>query len=182
MRSLPLPINRRFPKTLLPFLKTLFDIVLLRKGPEHLPRSPVVLMMSIVLWLFSALFALALIERYDESDFFLGLFSGLVGIVCYAAIVVMSGQPARLLQTVSAIVGVGALITLAFVVEYSVLTPFLGDVSAGLIATLILFWSVPVEGHIIARAIDRHWYVGIVIAVGVFIFQYVINLLLTSAP
>jgi len=41
---------------------------------------------------------------------------------------------------------------------------------------------VPVEGHIIARAIDRHWYVGIVIAVGVFIFQYVINLLLTSAP
>ena len=28
-----------------------------------------------------------------------------------------------------------------------------------------MLWSVPVEGHIIARAIDRHWYLGIAIAV-----------------
>jgi hypothetical protein len=37
--------------------------------------------------------------------------------------------------------------------------------------TLILLWSIPVEGHIIARAIDRHWYVGIGAALAVFVFQ-----------
>ena len=37
--------------------------------------------------------------------------------------------------------------------------------------TLVLLWSVPVEGHIIARAIDRFWYVGLVAASTVFIVQ-----------
>ena len=167
---------------MLPLLKTLLDITLLRKGPDDIPHSLVMLMMNVALWLISALAALALIERFDESDFYLGLFSGVVGVSCYAAIVFLSGRPARVLQTVSAIIGVGALITLVFVFEYALLAPFVGDASAGLIATVILFWSVPVEGHIIARAIDRHWYVGILLAVGVFSFQYAINLLVTSAP
>ena len=140
------------------------------------------LIMNLALWLFSALAALALIDRFDETDFFLGLFSGMVGLLCYAALVVASGRSNRLLQTISAIIGCGALITLAFVAEYTLLAPFLGEVSAGLVATLILFWSVPVEGHIIARAIDRHWYIGILIAVAVFSLQYVINTLVMAAP
>ncbi len=165
---------------LLPLLKTLFDITLLRKGPEHIPRSVVMLIMNVALWLFSALAALALIDRFDDSDFFLGLFSGTVGILCYAGLVILAGQPDRLLQTISAVIGCGALITLVFVVEYVLLTPFIGEGWAGLIATLILFWSVPVEGHIIASAIDRHWYVGILLAVTVFGLQYFINSLVTS--
>lgn len=167
---------------LLPLLKTLFDITLLRKGPESIPRSIVMLAMTLVLWLFSALAALAMIDRFDETDFFLGLFSGVIGVMCYVGIVVISGKSGRLLQTIAAIIGCGALITLAFVAEYVLLTPFLGDVSAGLIATLILFWSVPVEGHIIARTIDRHWYIGIILAVAVFSLQYVVNRLVMSAP
>lgn len=164
----------------LTLVKTLFDITLLRRGPEHLPRSLVLLGMTVSLWLFAALAALALIPRFDETDFFLSIFSAFVGVLCYAVIVVLHGYRARTLQTVSAIVGVGALITLVFVAEYVVLTPFLGEANAGLIATIILFWSVPVEGHIIARAIDRHWYTGILLAVSVFVFQYVVNALVTA--
>ena len=167
---------------LLPLLKTLLDITLLRKGPEIIPRSFVVLVMNVALWLFSALAALALIDRFDESDFFLGLFSGVIGLLCYAGIVVIDGKSERVLQTISAIIGCGALITLAFVAEYALLMPFVGDTSAGLIATVILFWSVPVEGHIIARAIDRHWYIGILLAVAVFSLQMVVNRLVTATP
>lgn len=136
--------------------------------------------MTIALWLFSALAGLALIDRFSDTDFFLGVFSSIVGIACYAALVVLSGRSARLLQTVSAIVGCSALIFFAFVAEYVLFTPFLGPPTAGLVATLILFWSVPVEGHIISRAIDRHWYVGILIAVGVFCLQYLLNAALTA--
>jgi hypothetical protein len=165
----------------LPLVRTLFDITLLRRGPEHLPRSVVLLGMTVSLWLFAALAALALIQRFDETDFFLSTFSAFVGVLCYALIVVLHGHRARTLQTVSAIIGAGALITLVFVAEYVLLTPFLGEVNAGLIATIILFWSVPVEGHIIARAIDRHWYIGILLAVSVFIIQYLVNVLVTAA-
>lgn len=167
---------------LLPLLKTLFDITLLRNGPESIPRSAVLFVMNALLWLFSALAALALIDRFSEADFFLGLFSGVIGLTCYAGIIVASGKPERLLQSISAIVGCGALITLAFVAEYVLLTPFVGEGSAGLIATLILFWSVPVEGHIIARTIDRHWYIGILLAIAVFSLQYVVNRLVMTSP
>jgi hypothetical protein len=44
----------------------------------------------------------------------------------------------------------------------------------GLVANLILLWSVPVEGHIIARAISRHWYIGVLIAIAVFVLQYIL--------
>ena len=167
---------------MLPLIRTLFDIVLLRKGPEAIPRSGVLLVLIVGLWVFSSLAALALISRFDESDFFLGLFSGMVGILCYAALVVVSGHATRVLQTISAILGCGALISLAFVAEYVLFMPFLGEVPTGLIANLILLWSVPVEGHIIARAIERHWYIGILIAIGVFALQYVIYSVVSSTP
>ena len=104
----------------------------------------------------------------------------MVGLACYAMTVVAAGFPARVLQTLAAILGCGALISFAFVAEYVLFTPFLGQTITGVVAQLILLWSVPVEGHIIARAIDRHWYVGIVIAIIVFVLHYVIFRLMTG--
>ena len=158
----------------MPFIRTLFDIVLMRRGPDAVPRSGVLLLMAIGLWLFSSLAGRALIDRLDESDFFLGLFSGIVGIACYAVVVVLGGYAERLLQTITTLVGCGALIFLVFVAEYVLFMPFAGERFTGLVANLILLWSVPVEGHIIARAINRHWYIGILIAIAVFALQYIL--------
>jgi hypothetical protein len=94
--------------------------------------------------------------------------------------VIVAGYSNRVLQTLSAILGCGALIAFAFVAEYVLFRPFLGQTITGIVAQLILLWSVPVEGHIIARAISRHWYIGIVIAIIVFILQYVIYRLMTD--
>ncbi len=167
---------------MLPLIKTLLQIVTLKKGPEALPASWLILTMVVCLWLFSALAGLALIDRFDDSDFYLGIFSATLGLTCYAALVILSGHAARLLPTLSAIIGCGALIFLLFVAEYVLFRPFLGEAPTGVIATLILFWSVPVEGHIIARAIERHWYVGVAIAVAIFCLQYVVNVAVTSSP
>lgn len=174
--------NQGRSANVLPLIRTLFDIVLLRKGPDDIPRSWLLFMLILVLWLFSALAAVALIKQFDETYFFIGLFSGMIGILCYASLVVFSGRSERLLQTISAIIGCGALISLAFVAEYALLLPFLGELLTSLISNLILLWSIPVEGHIIARAIDRHWYIGILIAIAVFALQYVIYSVVTSTP
>ena len=58
---------------------------------------------------------------------------------------------------------------------YVLFMPFLGQVPTGIIVTLTVFWSVPVKGHIVARAIDRHWYLGIAIAIAVFSIQFAIT-------
>ena len=160
---------------MLPLIRTLFDIVLMRKGPEAIPRSWLLLIMSLGLWLFSSLSGLALIERIDETDFFHGLLSGLAAIVCYAAVIVLIGHSTRLMPTVTALIGCGALIFLASVAVFVLSTPFVGERLTGLIASLISLWSVPVEGHIIARAISRHWYIGILIAIAVFALQLLYN-------
>jgi hypothetical protein len=151
---------------------TLFDIVRLRKGPEAIPYSWVLCLVVLTLWLLAG-FAIALAtESIDDQDFLNSTFTGVVALACYAAIVVSSGHTPRLLQTATAILGCGALISFLYLVETVVLGALVGEPVTTLIAMLIVFWSVPVEGHIIARAIDRHWYVGIVAAMAVFVFQW----------
>jgi hypothetical protein len=51
-----------------------------------------------------------------------------------------------------------------------------------LVAWLILLWSVSIKGHIIASAIDRHWYIGLSIAVAVFVLQSIFVELVSSKP
>lgn len=173
--------NYRPCRSLLPLVRTLFDITLLRKGPDSIPASTILLLIVVGLWLFSSLAILSLIEQYDERDFIIGLYTALAGVVAYTAILVLAGHASRAMQTITAILGCGALISLVFVAEFVLFTPFVGQRISGIVAQLILLWSVPVEGHIIARALNRHWYLGIVIAVGVFVLQYVIYSVMASA-
>ena len=86
----------------------------------------------------------------------------------------------RIVPILSAIIACGAILTLLFVAAYVLLNPFLGNDIAAVIATLIIIWSVPVEGHIIARGIEQHWYIGIVIAMIVFTAQYAFQSTMTG--
>lgn len=168
-------------RSLLSLVRTLFDITLLRKGPDSIPSSGILLLLVVGLWLFASLTILSLIEQYDERDFIIGLYTALAGVVAYTVILVAAGHASRAMRTMTAILGCGALISLAFVAEFVLFMPFLGPTITGIVAQLILLWSVPVEGHIIARALGRHWYIGIVIAIGVFVLQYVIYSAMSSA-
>lgn len=159
---------------MLALIQTLFDIVRLRKGPDAIPHSGFVFGLVIALWLLSSLVMTATTEELDDQSFLIGLIVGLVGLTCYAAVVILAGRGARILQTVAAVLGCGALLNLMFVIGNLGLTPLVGANVTNIIVTLVLFWSIPVEGHIVARAIERHWYVGIVIAMAVFVFQLII--------
>lgn len=159
---------------MLALFETLFDIIRLRKGPDAIPHSTVLLVLIVALWLFAGLVMTVLTAELDEKDFVLGTITGLAGLLCYTAIVVLSGKRARLMQTVMALLGCGALLSLMFVAGNVFLTPFLSENVSNLIVTLILLWTVPVEGHIISRAVDRHWYIGVVVAMAVFVFQLIL--------
>ncbi|MDZ7645102.1 MAG: hypothetical protein U5K76_13345 [Woeseiaceae bacterium] len=161
-------------------LRTFVDIIALRKGPDSVPRSWLVVMFALVLMVISAYATVTVIGSETERNYGLTAMTYGLGILFYAAIIYLSGHPQRILQSVASIIACGSLITFLFVAEYALFKPLLGQQFAGLVATLILFWSVPVEGHIIARAIAQHWFVGIAIAMVAFVLQFGLQSALTE--
>lgn len=164
---------------MLPLLHTLFDISFLRKGPEDLPHSWVVLYLCVGLWSASLLCLTVLLQNVTSRDAVIGIVSWLLSLVCYAGVLAFAGKHIRMMQTLSAIIGTGALITFGMLAALVLLTPFLGGRIASFAAVGVLFWSIPVKGHIIARAIDRSMYIGFVIALVVFILQFSLGQILT---
>lgn len=150
---------------------TLFDIIRLRKGPDAIPHSVLLFAMTVALWLFASVAMTVTSPELDTDSFLPGIGVAVAALFCYVALIMLAGKAPRLLQTMTAIIGCGALLSILVVAVDIFVAPFVGENLASLIVMLILFWSVPVEGHIIARAIDRHWYVGIVAAMAVFVFQ-----------
>ncbi len=164
---------------MLALLSTLIDIVRLRKGPDAIPYSPIVFGFVLLLWLFAGFLAMMLSPNLTDRDLVVALGTGIAVLAFYAGIVFVAGYRPRILQTTSAVLGCGALLTLLFVVIDALLAPtFLSQNLAGSIATLVLLWSIPVEGHIVARAIDRPWFVGVAAAVTAFVLQFVLYAML----
>jgi len=139
-----------------------------------MPHSSFLFVVIVALWLLAGLVMTFLTAELDAKDFAIGTITGVAGLLCYAAIVVLSGKRARLMQAVMAFLGCGAFLSLMFVAGNVFLTPFLSENITNFIVTLILLWTVPVEGHIISRTLDRHWYIGVAIAMAVFIFQLIL--------
>lgn len=169
MRSLRLRVSSRL--TLLPLIRTLVDITLLRKGPEAIPNSWILLYMSIGFWMLALLSTIALIANYGADDAWISIGSAILAAVCYVFVLIGTGYGSRGIPTLVALVGCGAIIWFMQLASIVLLTPILGGRNAGLVAFVVLVWSVPVKGNIIARAINWHWYAGIVVAFSIFLLQ-----------
>jgi hypothetical protein len=139
-----------------------------------------VLALSFGLLLFATFCSTLLLEPAAGDNIVVSFASSLLGYVFFWIVLVVTGFGRRFVQTISSIMACGSILTVFMVFAYVMLTPFLGMNFASIIATRILFWSVPVKGHIIARAIARHWYLGIVIAMTIFLLQFVIYSALTG--
>lgn len=153
-------------------LKTFLDVIALRKGPDSIPGSWLVFLVALVLMTVSSYVAVALIGSEEQRNHGLTFFAYAMGLLFYAAVIYVSGKSGRVLQAVTTIIACGSIITFFFVGAFVGLSPLFGQKSAALVATLILFWSVPVEGHIMARAVDQSWFIGIVIAIAAFVLQF----------
>ena len=154
-----------------PLLKTLLDIIALRKGPDAIPYSWGLTGVVVIVWLMASFVVMLVNGGGDDGSFLRGMTLSSIALLSYSAILILMQRQERLLQTLTAVLGCGAVISALYAADLVVLTPLLGEWWTSLLAMLIVFWSVPVEGHIIARAIDRSWYVGIVIAIFVFSLQ-----------
>ena len=78
-------------------------------------------------------------------------------------------------QTLTAILGCGALVAFAFTVIYVILNAIGSPILMLIAVWTLVLWSISIKGHIIASAINSHWYAGLAIAVSVFILQHIVH-------
>ena len=157
-------------------IQNFLDIIMLRKGPDIIPSSWLVFLVAFSLLILSSSSVILLIESPSNQSPLINLLAYFGGILFYGGVLAFYGYFDRALQTITAIVACGSLITIAFVLEFIFLAPFIGKNFASLIASVIMLWSIPVEGHIIAFAIERKRFFGIAIAILALCFQFFLQI------
>lgn len=152
---------------LLTFLETTF----FRKGPSDIPNSPLLLVVAAGLWFLVGIFGMIVDDSYDSSGFLVNLILTVIGVGLYSIIVNIFGKGDRFMRAMIAVLGCGAIFNLTYLGGQSVLKNLLGAEESQIYWELILMWSILVEGHIIARTIDRQMFIGILFAMAVFFAQ-----------
>jgi len=155
----------------LPLIRTLFDIALFRKGPESVPRSSILLIMSLVLWGLAIAAYNTVFAPTNQVSFQREVFGFILGLACYFSVLAVAEVKERALQTFTALIGCGAIMVLCFIAMVVTVGQLLGNLFVNLLVVAYLIWSISVEGHIIAKAIDRALYIGVIIAAVIFVVQ-----------
>lgn len=160
--------------SVLTLFQTLVEIILLRKGPDQLPHSTVLLLFVGGIWFAVGSIGVVLVDTYSGQTLLVDLILTALGFGLYAIVVRIFDRSERLLRAVTAILGCGAILGVALFGGRYVLMTILAVEETSLFSELILLWSILVEGHIIARTIDRQLLIGFLIALAVLIVQLMV--------
>lgn len=158
-------------QNVLTLFKTLLEIIFLRKGPEDIPHSSALFIIVTGIWLLVGLVAVMVVETYTSQGLFMDLILALLGLLLYSFIVNTFSKSERLLRALTAILGCGVLFSILLFGGRFILPLALSESEVDIAVQLIWFWSIPVEGHIIARTIERQWFIGFLIALAVLFAQ-----------
>ncbi len=163
---------------MLALIRPFLAIVLLREPPQSLPPSPfllaVVLVAQLVLgWILAGMLHYGLARGLAVSVVSTGLLVGLGGGAVY-----LRGYPERMLQTVTALAGTGALLdAIALPLGLWAIPPGVeageaGGAGGALLARLLylalLAWSWLVQAHVFRHALSVPFGVGLAVTIGLF--------------
>ena len=168
---------------MLPLIRTLFDIAFLRKGPESVPRSSILLFMSLILWGLAIAAYNTVFEPTNQVSFQREFLGFILGLACYFSVLAIAEVRDRAVQTFTALIGCGAIMVLCFIAMVVTVGQLLGNLFVNMLVLAYLIWSISVEGHIIAKAIDRALYVGVIIAFVILVLQIgALDIVFREAP
>jgi hypothetical protein len=141
------------------------DILLLRKGPDSLPKSWLVFYGALFISIFVSIITGEVVTDGVNPKHDITLLLAVINASFYFLVIQIAGFPGRYLQSLSAIFGVDVFITTIYLCGFLAVRLIADDATTLSFIWLITGWSVAVEGHIISRAIERPWAIGIAIAV-----------------
>jgi len=145
---------------MLQFANMFLDIALLRRNPQDLPASPLLLRVSLVAVVIS--YVLALGSRYPFVE---SLARALVDVAFLAvfvyALLMWAKHRARFNQSFTALCGTGTILNLVSWPVFGLLQDeTVGDSFSTLgllLMILIVIWGVTVTAHIFRQAMNRDW-------------------------
>jgi hypothetical protein len=160
------------------FLRIFLDIVLWRKGPQDLPASTLLVWLTLVAYVSVSAVQLALLDEGGFVWFFFLVVDPLLLAAWVWLVLRVFGRLERYRQTLSAVLGTGALLGLAAYLPLQMLVTGLGFAPASGVAQAVSLLLVVVfalvTGRIVKLATDSSLFTGIAVALTYF---FVINTL-----
>jgi len=149
-------------------LNPFIQICLLRRGPQDLPTSGILLAIALAAHTVMSI----LLSKVSLSAAF-AMLSGVVDtvllVVLTGALLTVQRRNARLIQTLTALAGTGAIITVIALPISGWLHGADQAAGEGVFALLLLLiltgWSLAIAGHIFRHALSVPYFVGLVLAV-----------------
>ena len=99
-----------------------------------------------------------------EPQHFVTLLLAAMTVGFYYLLLFLTGFTGRFVQSMTAIFGIDCLLTVIYLVGYLAVSALFDRPTALVLTLLLSYWSVPVQGHIISRAIQQHWGIGVGLA------------------
>ena len=158
-------------------LDLFLDICLLRKGPQDVPASPILLKWTLAAYGLASLLvqvvSVSPLTALFQAFLDLGLLVGLTYIVLQ-----MVGFPARFTQTLTALAGTGALFGFAILPVTIWMNQDLGGgTPAGVPALLFLgwlIWSLAVVAHVLRHALSTSVAMAVLYTLGYLVISVVV--------
>jgi len=148
----------------LALIQYFYGLCMMRRKPQDLPPS---LPLLLILVFASLLLGLPLAADYFgslQTALFAGVVETVVALGLYALPLLLTGNQARYLQTVTALFGIGLMITLLMVV-LNLLASLAGDAQGFVpLELLLLGWAHAAFGHVWRHALDTNIFVGVGLA------------------
>jgi CDP-diglyceride synthetase len=146
-----------------------FEITLHRRGPEQLPSSQFFFLSVLAVSVCVDLLVL-LVDEVAARTVFVTLFTTALDIAFVWAVLRTFDRERRFRQTMSAMLGVNAILSL-FIVPLALWSQALdvpeGEIALPWVFLLVLaIWSIDIAGFVLARALDRPYALGVAIMLG----------------
>ena len=151
---------------------TFIEIALLRKGPEDIPRSTLFLVFAAGFWFLVTLLNWLFIDGFTVFKVGVSILSLLFSLFAYGLFIAARGRQSRMAQSFTAILGATTCVSLVIVLLAIAFPLDTSPTAVSLVLVLPWFWTVQIEGHIIARTTDISLMSGVAIAAFVFVVQF----------
>ncbi len=161
------------------FLRIFIDIVLWRRGPQDLPASSLLVLLTLASYVAVTVVQLLMLEEPAATWLFFVVGDPLLLMAWVWLVLKLFGRADRYVQTVAAVLGTGALLGLVVYLPLQLIVTGLGKTPATSLAQvfglLLVVVFALVTGRIIKLATDSNLFTGIAVALTYFL---VVNYLL----
>ncbi|HSS65728.1 MAG TPA: hypothetical protein VLS27_14955 [Gammaproteobacteria bacterium] len=153
------------------------EICFLRRAPQDLPDSTFLLALMLVAHTVTSILLNAVVLN-GWNAMLAGFTDTLLVSILTASVLYLHSFSARIVQTLSAMTGTGAIISLVAIPLFSWHAGAQQSGSANAVGTLMVFgivvWSLAVSAHILRHALSVAYFLGILVSVAFYGISYTV--------